>query len=99
MCASGAPMRTHDVSELSAIELSHARREIAVSRALSRPDSPIQLPLQAQLLAIDAELVSRGLKICSCGLATDDAGRMDGHLFEYPAHQERDLGRYFAAGR
>jgi len=89
-------MRTHDVSELSAIELSDARRELAVSRALSRPDSPIQLPIQAQLLAIDAELVTRGVKMCSCGLASDDAEMIDGHLAEYPGHQERDLGRYFA---
>jgi hypothetical protein len=99
VCASGAPMRTHDVSELSFKALAEARRELAVSRALSRPDSPIQLPISAELLAIDAELVSRGVKICSCGLATDDAEMLDGHLFEYPVHQERDLGRYFAAGR
>jgi hypothetical protein len=34
--------------------------------------------------------------MCGCGLATDDAAMMDGHLFEYPGHEERDLGRYLA---
>ena len=89
-------MRTHDVSELSARELSDARRELTVSASLSRPDSPIQLPISAQLLAVDAELVTRGVRVCSCGMATDDAEMLEGHLFEQPGHEERDLGRYFA---
>jgi hypothetical protein len=89
-------MRTPDVGRLSASELGDARRELAVSAALSRPDSPIQMPIAAQLLAIDAELVTRGVRMCGCGMATDDAAMMDGHLFEMPAHQERDLGRYLA---
>jgi hypothetical protein len=89
-------MRTPDVSELSASELGDARRELAVSVALSRPDSPIQLPLQAQMLAVDAEIVSRRVKICSCGMATDNAEILDGHLFEEPSHYERNLQRYFA---
>ena len=89
-------MRTPDVGRLSASELGDARRELAVSRALSRPDSPIHLPINAQLLAIDVEMVSRGVRMCSCALATDDNGLMDGHLFEFPAHEERDLGRFFA---
>ena len=89
-------MRTHDVGALSASELGEARRELAVSAALSRPDSPIHMPINAHLLAIDAEMVSRGVRMCGCGLATDDDAMMDGHLFEMPAHQERDLGRFFA---
>jgi hypothetical protein len=36
------------------------------------------------------------VRMCGCGLATDDDAMMDGHLFEEPGHQERDLGRYFA---
>ena len=89
-------MRTHDVGSMSSSELGEARRELAVSSALSRPDSPIHLPINAQLLAIDAEMVCRGVRMCGCGLATDDDAMMDGHLFEEPGHQERDLGRYFA---
>src|ERR1017187_626318 len=81
-------MRTPDVGRLSASELGDARRELAVSRALSRRDSPIHLPINAQLLAIDAELVSRGVRMCGCGMAADDDGLMDGHLFEFPAHEE-----------
>jgi hypothetical protein len=42
----------------------------------------------------DAELTCRGVRMCGCGLATDNAAMMDGHLFEYPAHEERDPGRY-----
>jgi hypothetical protein len=80
---------------MSATELSDARREIAVSVSLSRPDSPVRIPLQAQMLAVDAEIVSRRLKICSCGMATDNAEMIGGHLFEEPSHYERDLQRYF----
>jgi hypothetical protein len=54
------------------------------------------MPINAHLLAIDAEMVSRGVRMCGCGLATDDDGLMDGHLFEESAHHERDLGRFFA---
>jgi hypothetical protein len=89
-------MRSHDVSRMSANELGDARRELSVSSALSRPDSPIHTPINAQLLAIDAELVTRGVRMCSCALTTDDDGLMEGHLFEYPAHEERNLGRYMA---
>ena len=48
------------------------------------------------MTAIDAELAARAVRMCSCGMATDDAAMMDGHLFEEPEHQERDLGRYLA---
>jgi len=48
------------------------------------------------MAAIDSELAGRGVRMCSCGLATDDDGQMDGHLFEQPSHEERDLGRYLA---
>jgi hypothetical protein len=49
------------------------------------------MPINAHLLATDAEMISRGVRMCGCGLATDDAAMMDGHLFEEPEHQERDL--------
>jgi hypothetical protein len=29
-------------------------------------------------------------------MASDSDAMMDGHLFEKPAHEERDLGRFFA---
>jgi hypothetical protein len=89
-------MRTHEVGSMSAGELQHARRELAASLALARPDSPIRAPIKAQMTAIDAELAARAVRMCSCGMATDDAAMMDGHLFEEPEHQERDLGRYLA---
>jgi hypothetical protein len=52
-------MRTHDVASMSASELQRARRELAASAALSRPDSPIRIPIEAHMAAIDAELADR----------------------------------------
>jgi hypothetical protein len=52
-------MRTHDVGRMSASELQRARRELAASLALSRPDSPIVGPTVAHMAAIDAELAAR----------------------------------------
>jgi hypothetical protein len=75
------PTRDHVVSDLTDSELDHARRE-----------------LEAQLSAIDAEVAERAasavLRVCGCGLASDDDAFFDGHLFERPGHEERDLGRY-----
>jgi hypothetical protein len=92
-------MRNHNVAGLSDAELDRARRELAASLALARPGSPIRVPILSHMSAIDTELASRGLRMCGCGLATDNAAMMDGHLFEYPGHEERDLGRYRVAGR
>ncbi len=52
-------MREHDVAALSAAELEAARRELAASLALARPGSPVRVPIQARLAAIDAELAWR----------------------------------------
>jgi hypothetical protein len=52
-------MRDHDVSRLTAGELERARRELAASLALARPDSPIRVPILSHMTAIDAELVER----------------------------------------
>jgi hypothetical protein len=82
-------MRDHDMTALSAAELASARRELAASLALSYPDSPIRVPIAARLAAIDAELAGRGVRVCSCGFATDDGHWLDGHLFEHPSHHER----------
>jgi len=92
-------MRDHDVSHLTDAELDRARRQLAASLALARPDSPVRAPILSHMSAIDTELTCRGVRMCGCGLATDDAAVMDGHLFEYPGHEERDLGRYQVAGR
>jgi hypothetical protein len=51
--------RQHDVSELTTAELERARRELAASLALARPDSPARVPILARLSAIDIALVAR----------------------------------------
>lgn len=52
-------MLEHDVTALTLAELERARRELAASLALGRPGSPVCVPIQAQLTAIDAELARR----------------------------------------
>jgi hypothetical protein len=52
-------MRDHDVTALTSRELEQARRELAASLALARPDSPARVPILAQMTAIDAELAAR----------------------------------------
>ena len=91
-------MRNHVASALTDGELSHARRELAASLALSRPGSPIRAPIEAQLTAIDAELAERtkgtltanAVSRCSCGFATSDYEWMVCHLLTYPGHRQAD---------
>ena len=52
-------MRDHNVTALTADELERARRELAASLALARPDSPARVPILARISAIDAELAGR----------------------------------------
>jgi hypothetical protein len=52
-------VREHDVTALTAAELETARRELAASLALARSGSPVRVPIQARLAAIDAELAGR----------------------------------------
>ena len=52
-------MRDHDVTLLTARELQRARRELAASLALARPDSPARVPILAHITAIDVELAGR----------------------------------------
>jgi hypothetical protein len=52
-------MRGHDVRGLTVGELQRARRELAASLALSRPDSPIRAPIKAQMDAIDTRLAAQ----------------------------------------
>jgi hypothetical protein len=53
-------VREHDVTALTGRELEHARRELAASLALARPDSAVRGPILARLSAIDTELAERG---------------------------------------
>ena len=53
------PGRRYDAAGLTPGELDRARRELAASLALTRPDSPARGPILAQLGAIDAELAAR----------------------------------------
>ena len=53
------PGRSPDVSGLTSGELERARRELAASLALARPDSPARVPILAHMTAIDAELAGR----------------------------------------
>jgi hypothetical protein len=53
------PGRPLDVTGLTVGELERARRELQVSLALGRPDSPVRSPILAQLNAINAELAER----------------------------------------
>jgi len=34
------------------------------------------------------------VRLCECGFACDNPAWFDGHLFNHPAHAERDLSRY-----
>ncbi|MGH3201292.1 MAG: hypothetical protein ACRDP5_04440 [Streptosporangiaceae bacterium] len=52
-------MRDPDVTALTASELERARRELAASLALARPDSPVRTPILARISAIDVELAGR----------------------------------------
>ena len=52
-------MRDHDVTAMTSRELQQARRDLAASLALARPDSLVRMPILAQMRAIDAELADR----------------------------------------
>ncbi len=65
-------MREHDVTALSIAELEAARRELTASLALVRPGSPVRVPIEARMTAIDAELAGRAA--IRPGLPGQDAG-------------------------
>jgi hypothetical protein len=52
-------VREYDVTALTGRELELARRELAASLALARPDSAVRGPILTQMNAIDAELAER----------------------------------------
>jgi hypothetical protein len=53
------PRRPHDVHTLTTGELEQARRELQASLALARPCSPIRVPIEAHINAIETELAQR----------------------------------------
>ena len=53
------PVHEPDVIALTLAEQERVRRELAASLALGRPGSPICVPIQAQVTAMDAELARR----------------------------------------
>jgi hypothetical protein len=84
--------REHDVSGLTAAELERVRRDLQVSLSLAWPGSPVRVPIQAQMSAIDAELDARAasrIYQCGCGFCTDDPAWFEGHLFAHPGHDAR----------
>ena len=52
--------RPHDVSSLTTVQLERARRDLEISLALAFPGSPVRVTIQAEMIAIDAELAERG---------------------------------------
>ena len=90
-------MRDYSVRGLPASELERARRELVASLGLARPGSPVRVPIEANLNAIERELAERAsapLRVCSCRFSTTDGAWFDGHLWENPGHAERDVSRY-----
>jgi hypothetical protein len=91
-------MRNYEASNLTDRELDHIKRELAASLALSRPGSPVLVPIQAQLTVINTEIAERAQKAhtdsaigrCSCGFTTSNYEWMTCHLIEYPGHHEAD---------
>ena len=53
------PSRPHDVHALTSPELDRARRDLAVSLALTVPGSPARVMIAAHLNAVDTELAQR----------------------------------------
>lgn len=47
--------RLHAVGEMTTYELARAKRDLAASLALAAPGSPVRVPIEAELSAIDAE--------------------------------------------
>jgi len=58
------------MTALTGRELELARRELAASLALARPDSAVRGPILACLSAIDTELAARGGRSRASGVAS-----------------------------
>jgi hypothetical protein len=90
-------MRDYSVRGIPTDALDRTRRELQASLALARPGSPVRVPIEANLTAIDTELAARAsapLRVCSCRFSTTDSAWFAGHLWESPGHAERDMTRY-----
>jgi hypothetical protein len=91
-------MREHDVSHMMVADLERARRELSASLALARPDAPSTVPAAIQLGAVESELSTRqgerasGVRLCSCGFASNGQIRFGAHLENNPGHQEMTNG-------
>lgn len=53
------PHSPHDVRAMTTSELERTKRELQASLALARPGSPIRVPIEAHIGAIDTELAER----------------------------------------
>jgi hypothetical protein len=49
----------HAVAEMTTYELERAKRDLAASLALAEPDSPVRVPIERELRAIDDEQAER----------------------------------------
>ena len=56
---SATDQRQHAVGEMTTYELERAKRDLAASLALAEPGSPVCVPIERQLSAIDAEQQER----------------------------------------
>jgi hypothetical protein len=63
-------IRPHEAGGLTAGELDRVRRDLKVSLALARPDSPARVPILAHLSAIEAELTGRDAGTAESGEVT-----------------------------
>ena len=47
------------IGQMTTFELARAKRDLAASLALAEPGSPVRVPIQRELAAIDAEQADR----------------------------------------
>jgi len=82
-------IRYHDVSQLTMVELEHAKRELQANLGLITPDSPADVPIRAHMRAIDAELAGR-----AGNRQSGEGERHDGEILPGPSpHPHHLAGR------
>ena len=94
--------RERDVGHMDDTELERARRELSASMALSRSGAVSAGLAAVQLSAVEAEIAERerqsrriagqhatGIRLCSCGFASDSDIRFGTHLNNNRSHRER----------
>jgi hypothetical protein len=95
--------REPEFGHMADTELERARRELAASMALSRPGAVSAGLAAVQLGAVEAEIAERerqsrriagqhatGIRLCSCGFASDSDIRFGTHLTNNRSHREQD---------